>query len=71
MKSSFSGRSQAQTITGGKADKGFGFGRSATIEIGNSTTTGNSQSLFFVKNRIMNWQQCTTTYQRFDILRTK
>ncbi len=59
MKSSFSGRSHAQTITGGRSAKGFGgfgvVGRKARIEIGTSTTTASkSQSLFLVKNRMAN-----------------
>ena len=71
MKSSFSGRSHAQTITGGMPDRGFGLGRSANIVIGNSTITGKSQSFLFTSKRIPVWEECTTTKRCFDILAIK
>ena len=75
MKSSFSGRSHAQTITGGRSAKGFGglnlVGRKARIEIGTSTKTGNNQNLFFTKNRMSNLPAVYHHHLRFDILATK
>ena len=71
MKSSFSGRSHAQTITCRRSDKGFGFGRKANIEIGNSAITGKSQSFLLIRNRISIWEECTTTNRCFDILAIK
>ena len=67
MKSSFSGRSHAQIITGGR----FGFERHASIEIGNSTITGTSQSFLLTKKRMSISRECTTTNRCFDILATK
>ena len=67
MKPSFSGRSHAQIITGGKP----GFERNANIVIGNSTITGTSQSFLMTAKRISIWGECTTTNRCFDILATK
>ncbi len=67
MKSSFSGRSHAQIITGGSS----GLLRNANKEIGNSTITGKSQSFLLVKKCIAISEECTTTNRCFDILATK
>jgi len=49
----------------------FGFERKASIEIGNSTIAGKSQSFLLNKKRIAICEECTTTNRCFDILAIK
>jgi len=69
MKSSFSGRSHAQMITGGRFEGGFD--RKANSETGNSTIASKSQSFLLTKKRIAIWEECTTTNRCFGILAIK